>query len=158
MKLSRNYVTPFVSLVFIVVGLSGLLMFFHLFDGYTEIAHEYLGIFFVICAILHIAINWKALKIHFKKGVFIPAASAIAITSALFVVLQQLHPKVDTLLLERITKAPIGDVFTALQIDHREVTKKLAAKGISLQGATTVEDIWIKNNTSPEEVFDLILQ
>lgn len=106
MKLSRNYVTPFVSLVFIVVGLSGLLMFFHLFDGYTEIAHEYL----------------------------------------------------DTLLLERITKAPIGEVFTALQIDHREVTKKLAAKGISLQGATTVEDIWIKNNTSPEEVFDLILQ
>ena len=71
MKLNRNYITPFISLVFLVVGLSGLLMFFHLFDGYTEVVHEYLGVFFVICAIFHIILNWKALKIHFKRGVFI---------------------------------------------------------------------------------------
>lgn len=70
MNLNRNYITPFISLVFLVVGLSGLLMFFHLFDGYTEVVHELLGVFFVICAMFHIILNWKALKIHFKRGVF----------------------------------------------------------------------------------------
>jgi len=57
MKLNRNYVTPFISLVFLVVGLTGVLMFFHLFDGYTEVVHEYMGMFFVICAISHIVLN-----------------------------------------------------------------------------------------------------
>lgn len=53
MKLNRNYVTPFISLVFLVVGISGLLMFFHLFDGYTEVVHEILGLLFVICYLCH---------------------------------------------------------------------------------------------------------
>jgi len=105
MKLNRNYVTPFISLIFFVLGISDMLMFFHLFDGYTEVVHEFFGLFFFICAIFHIILNWKALKIHFKKGVFIPAALALAVISILFIVEQQSSPKVDTILLERISMA-----------------------------------------------------
>ncbi|MGK9120968.1 DUF4405 domain-containing protein [Olivibacter jilunii] len=72
MKL-RKYITPFITLVFLVVALSGLLMLFHLFDGYTEVMHESLGLVFVIFAIFHILVNWKSLKIHFGKKVFFPA-------------------------------------------------------------------------------------
>lgn len=97
MKLNRNYVTPFISLIFFVLGISGMLMFFHLFDGYTEVVHEFFGLFFFICAIFHIILNWKALKIHFKKGVFLPAALALAVISILFVVEQQSSPTVDWL-------------------------------------------------------------
>ena len=86
MKPNRNYVTPFISLVFLVVGISGLLMFFHLFDGYTEVVHEILGLFFVVCAIFHIILNWKALKIHFKKGVFLPALFGVLTVSAILIV------------------------------------------------------------------------
>lgn len=57
MKLNRNFVTPFISLVFLMVGISGLLMFLHLFDGYTEVLHEVFGLFFVICAVFHIILN-----------------------------------------------------------------------------------------------------
>ncbi len=70
MKLKRNYVTPFISLNFLVLGISGMLMFFHLFDGYTEVVHEFFGLFFFICSIFHIILNWKALKIHLKKRCF----------------------------------------------------------------------------------------
>jgi uncharacterized membrane protein HdeD (DUF308 family) len=72
MKLNRNYITPFISLVFLVGGTSGLLMLFHLFNDYAEVIHELLGIFFIICAIFHIILNWKALRTYFKKGIFIP--------------------------------------------------------------------------------------
>lgn len=37
MKLDRKYITPFISVVFLVAGVSGILMLFHLFDGYTVI-------------------------------------------------------------------------------------------------------------------------
>lgn len=156
MKLNRNYVTPFISLIFFVLGISGMLMFFHLFDGYTEVVHEFFGLFFFICAIFHIILNWKALKIHFKKGVFIPAALALAVISILFIVEQQSSPKVDTILLERISKAPIDDAFKALQVDSLKAVIRLKANGISIEGAETLEDIWTNNEANIIEVIDLI--
>lgn len=156
MKLNRNYVTPFISLVFLVVGISGILMLFHIFDGYTEVVHEFLGLFFVICAVFHIILNWKALKIHFKKGVFIPAASAVAVISILFIIQQQYDPKLDTIVIERIIKAPIDDVFKALQVDSFAAVERLEANGISVEGAMTLEEIWINNDADPREVIDLI--
>lgn len=156
MKQIRNYVTPFISLVFLVVGMSGVFMFLHLFDGYTEVVHELLGVFFVICATFHIILNWKALKIHFTKGVFIPAALALAVISAVIIVGQQFNPKVDTIVIGRIVKAPLDDAFRALQVDFFEAVRRLEANGISMEGAETIEEIWINNDADPEEVIDLI--
>jgi|SRR5690606_16091500 len=156
MKLNRNYVTPFISLIFLVVGVSGMLMFFHLLDGYTEVVHEIFGLFFFICAIFHILLNWKPLKIHFKKGVFLPASLALAILSIVFIVEQQYSPKVDTIILERLAKAPIADAFRALQVDSLAAVKRLEAKGISIDAGDTLEDLWTNNETNIMEVFDLI--
>ena len=158
MKLNRNYITPFISLVFLVVGLSGLLMFFHLFDGYTEVVHEYLGVFFVICAIFHIILNWKALKIHFKRGVFIPALLGVLAISVTLIVGESIYPPVDTIIINKIVKAPINDAFKALEVDYSEAYKRLETNGISIEGAITIESIWIKNNTDPEKVIDLIMK
>ncbi|RZJ90073.1 MAG: DUF4405 domain-containing protein [Chryseobacterium sp.] len=141
MKLNRNYITPFISLIFLVVGLSGLLMFFHLFDGYTEVVHELLGFFFVVCAIFHVVLNWKALKIHFKRGVFIPAGLSVTVVSIIFITQQHVHPKVDTLLLDRIIKAPIDDVFKVIHVDPTQAVRRLQTNGFSIDGAKTIEDI-----------------
>lgn len=158
MKLNRNYITPFISLVFLVVGLSGLLMFFHLFDGYTEVVHEYLGVFLVICAIFHIILNWKALKIHFKRGVFIPALLGVLAISVTLIVGESIYPPVDTIIINKIVKAPINDAFKALEVDYYEACKRLETNGISIEGATTIEAIWINNNADPEKVIDLIMK
>lgn len=158
MKLNRNYITPFISLVFLVVGLSGLLMFFHLFDGYTEVVHEYLGVFFVVCAVFHIILNWKALKIHFKRGVFIPALLGVLAISVTLVVGESLYPPVDITIINKIVKAPINDAFKALEVDYSEAHKRLETNGISIEGATTIEAIWINNNSDPEKIIDLIME
>lgn len=158
MKLNRNYVTPFISLVFFVVGLSGLFMFFHLFDGYTEVVHEYLGVFFVVCAVFHIILNWNALKIHFKKGVFMPTALGVLTISVLLVVAEKMNPPLDTIIINKIVKTPINDAFKALDINYDKASIKLKEKGILIEKATTIEEIWINNNTDPEEVIDLIME
>jgi hypothetical protein len=158
MKLNRNYVTPFISLVFLVVGLSGMLMFFHLFDGYTEVVHECLGMFFVLCAIFHIILNWKALKIHFKKGVFIPTLLGVLTISVTLIISEIMHPPVDTIIINKIIKSPIDDAFKALQIDYPKASKRLKNNGISIEKATTIEEIWIYNGADPEKVIDLITE
>lgn len=156
MKLSRNYVTPFISLVFLVVGLSGVLMFFHLFDGYTEVVHECLGVFFVVCAIFHIILNWKALRIHFRKGVFIPALAGVLAISVTLIIFEIMYPPVDIIIINKIIKAPIDDAFKALEIEYSEASQRLEDNGISIEKATTIEEIWINNGADPEKVIDLI--
>jgi len=158
MKLSRNYITPFIALVFLVVAISGLLMLFHLFDGYTEVVHEILGLVFVIFTIFHITVNWHGLKIHFKKKVFFPAAIAVIVISTAFVILQRGNPQVDMLIVERIVKAPITDAFRALNVDYNTTSQTLKANGINIGNSKTIEEIWLQNNVSPEKVIDLIME
>lgn len=155
---NRAYVTPFIALVFVVVALSGLLMFFHLLDGYTEVVHEILGLAFVLFASLHIFINWASLRTHFKKNVFFPAAVAVLVISVMIVVAQMGYPTVDSLIVNRVVQSPITDVFRMLNVDYEKTVQSLADHGISMENAETLEDIWLNNDVSPEEVIDLIFQ
>ena len=158
MKLSRSFNTPLITIIFLVVGLSGLLMFFHIFDGYTEVVHEILGLFFVVFSVLHVILNWKALKIHFKKRVFILSTIVVAVISILLVIQQQKSPKFDTILIERITNAPIEDVLKVLQVDSIVVVKRLEENGISFIEGASMEEIRINNKVSPKKLFDLIIE
>jgi len=157
MKPTRNYITPFISLIFLLVGISGLLMLFHLFDGYTEVVHEILGVFFIICTIFHIIINWKALKIHFKKGVFIPALVGVLTISVMLVISERMALPVDLIIFNKMVKAPINDAFKTLDVNYDKAAEKLKKNGILIEKATTIEDIWLNNNSNPEEVIDLIM-
>lgn len=158
MKLSRRFITPLITIIFLVVALSGLLMFFHIFDGYTEVVHEILGVVFVVFSVLHVILNWKALKIHFKKRVFILSTIVVAVISILLVIQQQKSPKFDTILIERITNAPIEDVLKVLQVDSIVVVKRLEENGISFIEGASMEEIWINNKVSPKKLFDLIIE
>ena len=158
MKLSRSFITPLITIIFLVVALSGLLLFFHIFDGYTEVVHEILGVIFVVFSVLHVILNWKALKIHFKKRVFILSTIVVAVISILLVIQQQKSPKFDTILIERITNAPIEDVLKVLQVDSIVVVKRLEENGISFIEGASMEEIWINNKVSPKKLFDLIIE
>lgn len=158
MKPNRNYITPFISIVFLIVGISGLLMFFHLLDGYTEVVHEILGVFFVICAIFHIILNWKALKIHFKKKVFLPAFLAALTLSAVLVISEIMYPPIDLQIMDRIVKAPVKDAFNALNVDYHQAKIRLQEMGISVEDAIYFEDLWQNTDATAEKVIDLILE
>jgi glucan phosphoethanolaminetransferase (alkaline phosphatase superfamily) len=158
MKPNRNLVTPFISLIFLIVGVSGLFMFFHWFDGYTEVVHEILGLFFVICAIFHVMLNWNALRIHFKRQVFLPALLGVLVISAGLIVSERMYPPVDLQIMNRIVKAPVQDAFKALSIDYPTATQRLKVQGIDIRVAEKFEDLWIKTGADPEEIMDLLLQ
>ena len=158
MKLSRSFITPLITIIFLVVALSGLLMFFHIFDGYTEVVHEILGVIFVVFSVLHVILNWKAFKIYFKKRVFILSTIVVAVISILLVIQQQKSPKFDTILIERITNAPIEDVLKVLQVDSIVVVKRLEENGISFIEGASMEEIRINNKVSPKKLFDLIIE
>ncbi|MEJ1240525.1 DUF4405 domain-containing protein [Chryseolinea sp. T2] len=158
MKLNRKYITPLIALIFVVVATTGILMFFHFFDGYTEVVHELLGISFVACAGFHVMVNWPALKTHFGKNVFFPALIIVLGLSISIVTLERVNVPIDIVIMEKLIKAPIKDSFNVLGVDYSEATSTLQKKGIRIGNARTLEDIWVNNHVSPEDVIDAIMK
>lgn len=158
MKLDRKYVTPFISLLFVVLAITGIFMLFHLFDGYTEVAHELIGIGFVLAAILHIILNWKGLKVHFMKQVFMPATIAVTALTLTFVYLERKQLPLDIVIIDKTFKAPLKESCKILNIDYLIAIKKLEEKGYKISDVKTLEDIWKKNETDPQEVIELLME
>lgn len=158
MNLNRKYVTPLIALIFLVVGISGLCMFFHLFDGYTEVVHEYLGVAFFVAAICHAIINWNALKFHFKKKVFIPAAIAVTSISIAFIIMEKLNEPIDIIIINKVVKAPINQSLKLLGIDYRKASENLKKQGILIEYSKTLEELWLNNDSNPEQIIDWIME
>ena len=68
MALQRQWVTPLMAGSFILMAVTGILIFFHLDSGLNKTAHEWLGWAMVIAAGLHIATNWFGFKNMFNNA------------------------------------------------------------------------------------------
>lgn len=64
---------------FVVVAVTGILMFFHLNFGLTKLAHEWLGWALVFGGVAHLVVNWRPFLAYFRK------TSGIAIIAVLLV-------------------------------------------------------------------------
>jgi hypothetical protein len=67
MKQLRVWVTPLTIGTFVVVGSTGVAMFFHANTSLGKVLHEWLGWLLVVAAVLHVVINWNALLGHLKR-------------------------------------------------------------------------------------------
>ncbi|MEY4304523.1 MAG: hypothetical protein RIT52_698, partial [Pseudomonadota bacterium] len=69
----RSWATPLTVGAFLLISVTGILMFFHLETGLSKVAHEWLGWFLVFGVAAHLWLNWRAFTTYFKR----PAAMAI---------------------------------------------------------------------------------
>ena len=79
----RLWATPITIAAFLLMAVTGLLMFFHAETTLNKVAHEYLSWVFVIGAGLHVVVNWRAFTVHFRRW---PARGAALLFAALLVV------------------------------------------------------------------------
>ncbi len=158
MNLKRNIVTPYLTFLFLVVGVSGILMLFHIFDDYTKVVHELLGTVFVIFSVLHVIINWKSLKTHFKNKAFIVSGIVTLIFSICFVVMAKMETDHEGIIIEKITDAPISESFDILNLDYNTVEKTLNENNIIIGEAKSIKEIGTINNKSAKEIIELIIE
>jgi len=64
MKFSREWATPLTAGAFIVLAVTGLLMFFHLDRGLNHLAHEWIGWLLVLGVVCHVTANFLGFKKH----------------------------------------------------------------------------------------------
>ncbi len=67
MTISRDWATPITIGAFLLMAVTGILMFFHLDTGLNKEAHEGLGWGLVAGVGAHVVANWQAFMRHFKR-------------------------------------------------------------------------------------------
>jgi|GEM_PF-698614 len=65
--LNRNWISPLVTISFIVMGVTGILMFFHIKNGALVTLHEWIGWGFVVFGLVHLFLNWRPLFSYLKR-------------------------------------------------------------------------------------------
>jgi hypothetical protein len=68
MKKLRSWVTPLTIGSFLLIGVTGLLMFFKARGPLIVIVHEWLSPIFVVGAGLHTGLNWGAVRAHLSHA------------------------------------------------------------------------------------------
>jgi hypothetical protein len=57
----RSWLSPLTGLTFLAIGVTGILMFFHVrLPGTTQL-HELGGLLFVVVGVWHLKLNWRAI-------------------------------------------------------------------------------------------------
>ena len=64
MKVSRDWFTPLATGAFVLLAVTGVLLFFHLDSGLNQVAHEWLSWVLLAAVAGHVAANFAALRRH----------------------------------------------------------------------------------------------
>lgn len=153
----RDFATSYTTLAFLVMGISGVMMYFHFYDMYVKQLHEILGLIFVAIVFLHVIMNWKSMKSYFSKKIFFSAIIVISLVTGAFVYQslgQGENPKI--LLIKGAIKAPLSSSLVILNVKKEDAIKKLEAKDIEIFEENSLSEIADANGISPFKIISII--
>lgn len=152
----REYATSLTAVTFLLIAVSGVMMYFHLLDNYVKEMHEIVGLIFVGAVVLHLVANWGAMKNYFPKGVFRAMAAAMVVVAIGFVATAESGKNAKGQIIEAVFKAPIEQSFPLLGNDVAAGTEKLAKAGIQINQAKTIEEIAQANHKPPFAIVGVL--
>lgn len=155
---TKTLVTSLTTFLFLVVGTTGILMFFHLLDDHTKVIHELLGLSFFLASIFHVVVNWQLMKRYFTKRLFITTGLLVFGLSILIVIASSGISDPQRDLVDNLVKAPIACSFVVLNTDFDQTKARIESNGIVIGDATTIEEIGLNNHMSTDELLELIIQ
>lgn len=158
MRQIKNYATSLTTLIFLVVGTSGVMLFFHLGESYVKELHEILGLAFVVAAFLHVYTNWTLMKKYFTNKIFLGLSVLVVAISAIFVSQGAsrggVNPK--TYILQITINQPMSKVFEFLNVKKDLSLQTLKDKGYKIDVSKSIMKNAKANKVSPFEIVSQI--
>jgi uncharacterized membrane protein len=154
----RELATSLTTFTFLVIGMSGVMMFFHFFDDYVKELHEILGLFFVLVILFHVFYNFKSMKNYFTKKMFGFSALAITIVSLVFILNTPDGQNPKRAIIMSMLDANLESSVMILNKDIVDVKSRLELKGITIQESDTIKSVAQNNKMSPFELVGIILE
>lgn len=131
----RKWATPLTMGAFLLLSVTGVLMFFHLDMGLNKLAHEWLGWALVAGVVAHIMVNFASFKKHLNS----PVGRGMVGLFALLLVVSALIPEGKDrpqlpmrVVMDHLTTAPLTAVAAIAKISPETLMERLKNEGISV--------------------------
>ena len=126
--LLRKYATHLTATLSLVVGVTGVMMFYHLYKGKIQGMHEWFGMAFLAAFLLHIVRNRRQFLTLFKQNTMRVLLGVAAIVSLSFLLLagpEKISPSKG--LATALVRAPISGVAGALGVTVNQAVTRIVA-------------------------------
>lgn len=154
----RSLATPLTSIVFLVIGISGILMYFHLLDIYTRNIHEIFGLVFVVVSLFHIFLNWKSMRNYLNRNIFKISLFIVSIVISGFIysssTLKENDPK--EVIINSILNLKIEEVSKILGKDIENVKTSFNKENIKFVNEKSIMELSDINKVSPFMIIYII--
>lgn len=170
MKKLRAWVTPITIGSFLLLGVTGILMFFKVAGGLVVVAHEWLSPIFVVAAGLHIWLNWGPVRACLTRARGIVIVGLFAALLVFSIVpfrgadeMGHGHGHGQRAVAMRATELVLdARVSTVAELTGRtpqEVRDRLGRAGIRVESDdVTLADAARQSNVSPVRALDAVLR
>ncbi len=156
---TRNWATPLTIGTFLFTAVSGVLLFFHLGEGLVKEAHEWIGIAFILGALVHVKTNWSPFKRYFSLGLPRAVMASVLAGSLVFMVAsgheEGGNPMVAAI--KTLEKAPLSMVAQLQSRDADELHMLLETEGFQVaDNNTSLQTIASDSGKSGRELIALL--
>ena len=171
MKKLRSWVTQVTIGSFLVIGVTGLLMFLGVSGGLIVVAHEWISLIFIVVASLHTWLNWSAVRksLSRARGIIVVGffTALLAISVARCSEVEELlrtqgHVDKDTLCRKAghlLLRTRISTVAEMTGRTPRQLRYILGRHGVLIKSnEISLADAAAQSQANPLRVLDLVLQ
>ena len=143
MSAIRKWATPITIGAFLVSGVTGVLMFFHLESDLNKAAHEWLSWALVGGVALHLAVNYRAFTIYFKRrqAVAVMAALAMVLGLSFLPIAGASGGSPVSAVMGGLGRAPVEQVIALTGESAEAGLARLSAAGFEARQGQTIADL-----------------
>ena len=158
----RNILSGFLTTLFFIVSITGVMMFFKVRILSTEALHIWLGLGFVFIAVLHLVKNWNGFVSYFKKSSTSFAIGAGLLIMGLFIIVPLVNPAPSGVnpkakMLGALMNSSLEKVAQFLDMDAEKMVLKLSEQGhMNASVRESVSEIAKAINKKSEDVLAII--
>ncbi|WP_370674920.1 DUF4405 domain-containing protein [Pleomorphomonas sp. PLEO] len=154
----RRWATPLVIGAFLLMSITGVLMFFELDVGLVAVVHQWFSWIFLIGAGAHLALNWRPFRNHLSSGwgrVSIAIFAALTV-AALFSWGLITGPQIARPIEEALMDAPIAALAAMTRNAPETVIGRLAADGIVADSDDSLRDVALRSGSDENRLLAIV--
>ena len=139
----RWWATPLTIGAFLLMAITGVLMFFEWERGLVVVVHQWSSWLLVLGASGHIVANFRPLKNHLKSrwGALSVGAFSLILIASLFSWGLVTGPQLKRPVEQALVDAPISVLVRMSKVDAQIVAAKLSAQGIDASSEQSIREL-----------------